>query len=197
MTEIITNEAGLETMILSNNKKFMELLGEDVLNIDPQKIKFIGNQVVVGQSNRFDLLYSYDTYEDTLLKTEKTAHYIRHLVIVELKFRELRTEDLAQVGRYINAIYGCDAEYPNEKVFAYEPIGILIGIGMDRNVEFINGAGMLNKKKIILMNISSVINFDKWEEESVDTDVLTIDKRLKEELFRNPTNDNNEKGVKE
>ena len=193
----VKNEAELETMILNNNKLFIQVLGEDVLKIDPQKITFIGNQVVVGQSNRFDLLYSYDTHEDVLVKMGEKAHYIRHLIIVELKFRELRTEDLVQVGRYMNAIYGCDAEYTNKDVFSLQPIGVLVGIGMDQNLEYIHGAGILDEKKIMLMNIKSVINFEKLEEESVDTNVLTIDKRLKEELFRKPTGNESETEVKE
>lgn len=192
----IKNEADLERMILYNNELFIQVLGEDVLKIDPQKIAFIGNQVVVGQSNRFDLLYSYDTHEDVLVELGEKAHYIRHLVIVELKFRELRTEDLVQVGRYMNAINSCDAEYMNKDVFALQPIGVLVGIGMDKNLEYIHGAGILDKEKVMLMNITSVINFEKCEEESVDTNVLTIDKRLKEEIFRKPTGNESETGVK-
>ncbi len=179
---VIKSERELENFICANQRGFIKVLGKS-LQIEPERINFVGRQVVVGSANRLDLLYYYDNLEWELVKLNDPDYYMRRFIIVELKFRELRLEDLVQVARYMDAIRSCEMA---EGVFANEPIGVLVGCGMDRNLRLVNGSGIFDRKKFAIMDIKANYSFYRTEEESDGVEIDALDKKLEMILKTEP-----------
>lgn len=180
---LIRSEKELEDYICNNQEWFKELLGNS-LRIEPELINFIGRQVVVGSTNRLDLLYYHDSFKYSLYENRDPGYYVRYFIIVELKFRELSLDDLTQVARYMDAICSCTKK--PEGVFENEPIAVLVGCGMSDSLRKVYGTGLLDNDKIVIVDIESTYTFSKIEQECGETNVKSIDKRLEEVLGEDP-----------
>ena len=180
---MIKNEKELEDYICNNQKSFLKALGEN-LEVDPDLIEFVGRQVVVGASNRLDLLYYYDEFDQGLHDRGDPDYFIRHFIIVELKAREITLEDLSQVSRYIDAIRSCTAQ--TDGVFENDAIGVLVGSGISHGLYYAYATEVLNEKKISILDVETECSFLGWNKEIGLTNVDSIDKRLEEVFMTEP-----------
>lgn len=179
----ITSEKGLEDYICKNQKEFIKILGK-ALNVNPELITFIGRQIVVGTQNRIDLLYFFDKPHKELIKCGCEDYFIRYVVIVELKFRKLHVNDINQVARYADGIYSC--ETLANGVMSNEPICVLVGLGIDNELERLYGSGIIDTKSLLLIEVSPDACFEKRESQLQGTEVNTIDCDLKSFLQKEP-----------
>jgi len=117
------DERALEDYIcdhIEEFKKSLEVFGH-------KNLVFVGRQIVIGEENRADLLF----YSERKGELSGTAD--REYVVVELKGREIELRDVAQVSRYMNALYYALAvdEEKNQK-YAHRVYGVLAGTGVQK-----------------------------------------------------------------
>lgn len=174
---MINSEKELEDYICEHQKEFINKLKE-VLFLKDSKISFVGRQVQIGCQNIADLVYCYDEKvpEEIADQIEDCKSYI----IVELKNRALETRDLAQIGRYVTTLYD-KLENDNLAVGFEEVKGVLVGHGLDVNMQEVEM--LLNRfsSQIYFMNIKTNIEFEDisyyHNEEYLDN--LVLDDRIK------------------
>lgn len=132
---MINSERELEDYICDNQDDFIKKLKE-IYNIK-EKISFVGRQVHIGENNIADLIYYYETNDKIKNEEGKVIDKInfKNFIIVELKFRELTSSDLAQISRYMTIFKDKmqnDEYYHKHNVRVY---GILVGFDLDNNMQ--------------------------------------------------------------
>lgn len=173
----INSEKDLEDYICNHIDEFIEFLKElyekDGINVD--KIKFVGRQVVVGDS-RFDLLF--EIQEKT---NDQYFEILKTFIVVELKFRQAEPKDIAQISRYLNLLKAleCDERIGSTLVQAK---GILITDGLNGDVQ--NIQMYLNdytNAEIKFVHINTNVNFEEdsyfYKDEFLND--MIVDSRLK------------------
>lgn len=170
---VINNERELEDYICDNIEEFIEFLksiyGED------EKIEFIGRQVVIGDS-RIDLLFQItDISEDQYIDIAKT------FIVVELKFRNAETKDVAQLARYMNLLHNLefDKRIGTPEVFVK---GILLTTGLGNDMQeiqmFLNN---YTDADIIFAEMKTNVTYqvDSYSRREEYIENMQIDERLK------------------
>lgn len=127
---MINSERDLENYICENQEDFINVLKE-TMDIG-ENINFIGRQVKLGNDNICDLLYEFE-YD------KKSKNFI----VVELKFRELETKDLAQISRYISVLND-KLEMKDEQGIGATIYGVFVSFGLSREMMEIESANLLN-----------------------------------------------------
>ena len=114
---MISSERQLEDYICDNQKDFIKTLrglyGED------KDIQFVGRQVRIGSKNIADLVYAFEDKEKKIIT----------FVIVELKFRLIEPNDLAQLARYMGTLkdkVDRDAKYYDYTTYV---LGLFVSFG--------------------------------------------------------------------
>lgn len=172
----INSEKDLEDYICKNIEDFIEFLnsiyGED------ENIEFVGRQVIIGDS-RIDLLFKIDNEEEGPCGLERN----RTFIVVELKFRDIETKDVAQLTRYMNLLYSldCDERIGNVDVFVK---GLLLGTDLNNDMQEIEMyLDNYSNVDISFAQINTSVNYGLSsyirKEEYIKS--MTIDHRLKEE----------------
>ena len=173
---MITNEAGLETWICNNQDKFIAALRYSFDIPMKHKIHFVGRQVTIGKENRLDLLYYFDVPTDK--KREGVDdRYVRVFIVVELKFRELKVSDLAQLGRYMNAIECTDGLQDEQTAWRITTCGVLVGDGVESDLDKIVDTHLLNRRRFAILDVNENLSFDYYDPFNDDAPE-TADKRF-------------------
>ena len=176
---MINSEKELEDYICEHQEEFVKKL-KDVLFLKDKEIFFIGRQIQIGCQNIADLVYYYDSDvpEEIAIKEGEVC---RNYIIVELKNRSLETKDLAQIGRYVTTLY--DKLENDNLIFGFEEIkGVLVGHGLDHNMQDVEMLLNQFQNNIYFMNIKTKIEFEDisyyHNEEYINN--LVLDDRIKE-----------------
>lgn len=124
-TKMIYGEKQLEDYICNNQEIFIKKL-QEIFNIK-EKINFVGRQVYIGKNNIADLIYNYEFKDEV-------GMIFKNFIIVELKYRNLETRDLAQISRYITTLEekALELENKNSEINVY---GVLLGFDLDENMK--------------------------------------------------------------
>lgn len=169
---IINNERDLEDYICNNIEDFIKFLksiyGED------EKIEFVGRQIVIGDS-RIDLLFQIiDLSEDQYIDIAKT------FIVVELKFRNAETKDVAQLARYMNLLHDLelDERIGSSEIFVK---GILLTTGLGYDMQEIQM--YLNNwtdADITFVQLKTNITYqvDKYSRKEEYINTMQIDNRM-------------------
>lgn len=169
---VINNERDLEDYICDNIEDFIKFLksiyGED------EKIEFVGRQVVIGDY-RIDLLFkTTDIPEDKHLPITNT------FIVVELKYRNAETKDVAQLTRYMNLLHELEFD---ERIGAPEIFvrGILLTTGLCYDMQEIQM--YLNKwtdSDITFVELKTDITYqvDKYSRKEEYINTMQIDNRM-------------------
>lgn len=169
----VNSEKDLEDYICDNIEQFIVFLrtiyGED------KNIEFIGRQVVIGNS-RIDLLFQI--LEKSKQPYTKTA---RIFIVVELKFRDAETKDVAQLSRYMNLLQSLefDERTGDTEVFVK---GVLLSKGLNEDVQeiqmYLNNC---TNADITFVHIQTNINYivDTYSRRAEYLESMTIDERLR------------------
>lgn len=173
----INSERDLEDYICKNIDEFIKFLKKLYANdnMDVEKIEFVGKQVVVGDS-RFDLLFQIEEkLSGRYFEVSKT------FIVVELKFRQAESKDIAQLSRYLNLLNSleCDERVGSALVNAK---GILLTNGLNKETQdiqmYLNDYTDTNIK---FVHINTNISFEQdnyyYKEEYLEN--MTVDSRLK------------------
>ena len=173
----INSEKDLEDYICNHIDDFINFLKNEYKNekFDTEKIKFIGRQVVVGDS-RFDLLF-----EAQEMSGDPFFEVLRTFIIVELKYRKAEPKDLAQTSRYLNLLESleCDERIGGTLVVAK---GMLLTTGLNDEMQdiqmYLNDYTSANIK---FAHIETNIKFqtDNYSYKSEFLNNMTVDNRLK------------------
>lgn len=173
---MLFNERDLEDYICNNQEQFIATLKEEIYgeNCD---IKFIGRQVKIGEDNIADLVYYYEFFNEDKQITE------RHYIITELKFRKLKTNDLAQISRYMSCL--SEKLITEAKYWKYENIvtGVFVSFGEDELMQEI----LINnsiQEDISFLTINTNIDFRTvtWGRKDEYINNLKLDERI-EKLY--------------
>lgn len=178
------NEKEIEDFICNNQEQFIESIRK-TLELDEEiEIIFLGRQVKIGENNIADLIYYYRENEEIILQDKSNFNIPRiNYIIVELKYNELKPQDLAQLSRYMSVLG--DKLESNEKYYMtdYTIKGILLGNEADEKTQelIINSFNddiyfMQYKQKYDFNRINYSHNTDYIEQ-------LKLDERI-EELYK-------------
>lgn len=173
---MITNEAGLEAWICDNQDEFIAALRYSFDVPMEYKIHFVGRQITIGKENRLDLLYYFDFPTDKR-REGKDDGYVRAFIVVELKFRELKVSDLAQLGRYMNAIECTDGLQDEQTAWRITTCGVLVGDGVESDLDKIVDTHLLNRRRFAILDVSENLSFDYYDPFNDDAPE-TADKRF-------------------
>lgn len=174
----INSEKELEDYICDNIEQFIKFLKDIYKNegIDVEKIKFLGRQVIVGDS-RFDLLFEIqERINDFYFEISRT------FIVVELKFREAEARDVAQLSRYLNLLNSLECDERIGSVLVNSK-GLLLTKGLSDEVQ--NIQMYLNDytdADIKFAHINTNISFseDYYYYKNEFLEQMQIDERLRE-----------------
>ena len=127
----INSESDLEEYICQNIEEFISFLKElyEDENINTEKIKFVGRQVVLGDS-RFDLLFEIkEEIDDPFFEFSKT------FIVVELKYRKAETKDFAQLSRYLTLLNSFSTNEMIKFPTLINTKGILLTTGLNDDMQ--------------------------------------------------------------
>lgn len=167
-------EKELENYICNHQDEFILVLKNTIYGEDCD-IKFLGNQVKIGESNIADLIYYYDDIENDIV--------IKNYIIVELKFRYIGPKDLSQISRYMNCLkdkFHSDKKYSKNNVF-----GLLVSFGEDKELQEICINDIISGD-ISFLTYETNIKFDlsgNWQNNENYINSLKLDDRI-ENLYK-------------
>lgn len=179
---MIQSEKELEDYICNNQDEFIQTLksifGED------EDIKFVGNQVKVGQNNVVDLLYCFDTKNlDTTPRP-----YSRSFIVVELKFRQLEPKDLAQLQRYMNSLSQKIQEKSYNEYYNYV-YGVFVSLGETLEMQNICIADNISDIYYISVQTKLSYNINNWSLKEEYIKNIKLDDRI-ENLYSSKEENN-------
>lgn len=181
---MINSEKELEDYICENQDDFIEKLKE--IYHTKEEIKFVGRQVHIGEHNIADLIYCYNIKEK--IKDEKGNivydGIIKNFIIVELKFRQLRPTDLSQLSRYMTTFQDkvlSEKKFDNQTIYT---CGILVGFGLDDDMQEIEMLLSRNGNNIEFIAISSKLEYDtiSYSHKEKYIENLKLDDRITNEI---------------
>lgn len=161
---MINSEKDLEDYICENQEEFIDTL-KTILGID-ETINFIGRQIKLGNENICDLLYEFEYNEKD-----------KNFIIVELKFRELETKDLAQISRYIS-ILNDKLEMKDEFGIGATIYGVFVSFGLSREMKEVESAHLLDFIYYIKIKQKLYYEEEKYSKNPEYIEKIELDERI-------------------
>lgn len=173
---MIQSEKDLEDYICEHTQNFIIFLNGLYKNDrDIGQIRFIGRQIKLG-SYFADLLFDSVFVDDNKMK-------IRTFIVVELKFRNLKANDLGQLCKYLNLLQ-CYSDEKDETIDCIFTKGILLGFDLDDDMQEIEMyLQYVPHSNIKICRTKSDIKFDEalYEYKEEYENNLKFDERLRNE----------------